>query len=38
MLAARVPEVCAERPGFDRTAFHEAFDRQVVGFFERTLR
>jgi predicted dienelactone hydrolase len=38
MLAQRVPDVCAERPGFDRTAFHEAFDRQVVAFFERTLR
>jgi predicted dienelactone hydrolase len=37
-LVARAPEVCVERPGFDRTAFHEAFDRQVVEFFERTLR
>ena len=27
LMAQRVPDVCAERPGFDRTAFHEAFDR-----------
>lgn len=38
MMAARAPDVCVERPGFDRAAFHEAFDRQVVQFFERTLR
>jgi hypothetical protein len=25
-------------PGFDRLAFHRAFNSQVVGFFERTLR
>jgi predicted dienelactone hydrolase len=38
MMATHVPDLCAERPGFDRVAFHEAFDRQVVQFFERTLR
>jgi predicted dienelactone hydrolase len=38
LMAQRAPDVCVERPGFDRTAFHEAFDRQVVQFFERTLR
>ncbi|MBV8684385.1 MAG: dienelactone hydrolase [Caulobacteraceae bacterium] len=37
MAAHAPPEICAERPGFDRTAFHDAFDAQVVQFFERTL-
>jgi predicted dienelactone hydrolase len=36
-LAKSVPEICASRPGFDRTAFHEQFDRDVVRFFEKTL-
>lgn len=31
------PEICASRPGFDRTAFHESFDADVVRFFQRTL-
>ncbi len=31
------PEICASRPGFDRAAFHEDFDADVVGFFQRTL-
>ena len=37
-LARRVPEICTSRPGFDRTAFHAAFDASVVAFFNRTLR
>lgn len=37
-LAKAVPDICEERPGFDRAAFHTAFDRDVVAFFERTLR
>jgi predicted dienelactone hydrolase len=36
-LARNVPEICAERPGFDRTAFHAEFNAAVVRFFERTL-
>jgi predicted dienelactone hydrolase len=30
-------DICASRPGFDRAAFHAEFDRDVVGFFEKTL-
>ena len=36
-LAKAVPMICAERPGFDRTAFHAQFNQAVVAFFERTL-
>jgi predicted dienelactone hydrolase len=36
-LAAAAPEICVERPGFDRAAFHAEFDAAVVAFFERTL-
>jgi predicted dienelactone hydrolase len=36
-MKARDPDVCAERPGFDRAAFHADFDRDVVAFFEKTL-
>jgi predicted dienelactone hydrolase len=36
-MAARNPEICASRPGFDRAAFHAAFDDAVVAFFEKTL-
>jgi predicted dienelactone hydrolase len=37
-LATRVPAICTSRPGFDRAAFHERFDQDVVAFFTRTLR
>jgi predicted dienelactone hydrolase len=37
-LAANVPEICQSRPGFDRAAFHAAFDRDVVAFFQKALR
>ena len=37
VLAKRAPEICAERTGFDRTAFHAQFNAAVVRFFERTL-
>jgi predicted dienelactone hydrolase len=37
-LAKAAPEICLSRPGFDRAAFHADFDREVVGFFDRTLR
>jgi hypothetical protein len=36
-MKARAPDVCVERPGFDRAAFHADFDRDVVAFFEKTL-
>lgn len=36
-LAQRAPEICASAPGFDRAGFHAAFDRDVVGFFVKTL-
>jgi predicted dienelactone hydrolase len=36
-LAHVAPEICEEHDGFDRTAFHRAFDKEVVGFFEKTL-
>jgi len=36
-LRKYAPFICVSRPGFDRTAFHEAFDREVVRFFQRTL-
>ena len=31
------PDICIERPGFDRAAFHAAFDDAVVRFFKKTL-
>lgn len=37
-LTQLAPNICAERPGFDRTAFHARFNAAVVGFFRRTLR
>jgi predicted dienelactone hydrolase len=36
-LAKRVPAICASEPGFDRAAFHEQFDRDVVAFFAQKL-
>lgn len=37
-LAKVVPVICQSAPGFDRAAFHAEFNRDVVGFFKRTLR
>ena len=37
-LAKAAPEICVSRPGFDRAAFHADFDREVVAFFDRTLK
>ncbi|MBC6982191.1 dienelactone hydrolase family protein [Caulobacter sp. 17J80-11] len=31
------PMLCRDPEGFDRTAFHKSFNRQVVAFFDRTL-
>jgi predicted dienelactone hydrolase len=36
-LAKVAPEICVSRPSFDRAAFHETFNREVVAFFQRTL-
>ena len=36
-LAHVAPIICTSEAGFDRTAFHRAFDAAVVAFFERTL-
>jgi predicted dienelactone hydrolase len=33
-LAARVPEICRDPQGFDRTAFHREFNAAVVAFFK----
>lgn len=36
-LRAAAPPICASEPSFDRSAFHEDFNRQVVRFFTATL-
>jgi predicted dienelactone hydrolase len=36
-LAAVVPQICQEPDGFDRTAFHVLFNREVVRFFKTKL-
>lgn len=37
-LATHVPAICTSKRGFDRAAFHERFDHDIVAFFTRTLR
>jgi predicted dienelactone hydrolase len=37
-LATRMPAICTSKPGFDRAAFHERFDHDIVAFFKRTLQ
>jgi predicted dienelactone hydrolase len=37
-LAQAAPAICAPTPGFDRAAFHEAFNLDVVRFFQLHLR
>jgi predicted dienelactone hydrolase len=37
-LAAAAPAICAPTPGFDRAAFHQHFNREVVRFFRESLR
>ena len=34
-LAEVAPEICRDAPGFDRVAFHQMFNAQVVQFFQR---
>ncbi len=36
-LRKYAPNICVSRPGFDRTAFHQTFDREVVRFFKEKL-
>jgi len=36
-MRKNAPQICVSRPGFDRAAFHDRFNREVVGFFVRTL-
>jgi predicted dienelactone hydrolase len=37
LLRQIAPAICVSRPGFDRTAFHQTFNDEVVRFFEQTL-
>ena len=37
ILKRNAPIICPSRTGFDRAAFHEGFNREVVAFFKRTL-
>lgn len=37
-MAAAAKDICTDRPGFDRVAFHRGFDEEVVGFFEARLK
>lgn len=36
-LAKVAPDICRERPGFDRARFHQRFDAEVVRFFKAKL-
>ncbi|WP_370152045.1 alpha/beta hydrolase family protein [Ferrovibrio sp.] len=36
-LAARLPELCVDAPGFDRVAFHRDFNAAVTAFFRQHL-
>ncbi len=36
-LAGSQPEICRDQDGFDRAAFHRAFDAEVVAFFRQHL-
>ncbi|GAA0643897.1 alpha/beta hydrolase family protein [Brevundimonas lenta] len=36
-MAAQIPALCRSKPGFDRAAFHETFNREVVRFFSETI-
>jgi predicted dienelactone hydrolase len=37
-LRAAAPEICQDAPGFDRAAFHRAFNKAVVRFFNGELK
>jgi predicted dienelactone hydrolase len=36
-LAAQLPQICADAPGFDRTAFHRQFNADALAFFRTQL-
>ena len=36
-MESAMPDICRDGPGFDRTAFHSAFNADVVSFFKRYL-
>ena len=36
-LAQAAPMICKSQAGFDRSAFHESFNKAVVGFFQANL-
>ena len=36
-LAAAAPIICAATPGFDRAAFQDGFNREIIRFFSQTL-
>lgn len=38
LMARKRPDICTSSPGFDRAAFHEQFNAEVVQFFRATLR
>jgi predicted dienelactone hydrolase len=38
LLRQVAPVICVSRPGFDRVAFHQTFNDEVVRFFDRTLK
>jgi predicted dienelactone hydrolase len=38
MLRQFAPMICVSRPGFDRAAFHQTFNAEVVRFFKETLK
>jgi predicted dienelactone hydrolase len=38
LLRQVAPVICVSRPGFDRVAFHQSFNAEVVRFFKQTLK
>jgi len=38
MLRQFAPMICVSRPGFDRAAFHQTFNAEVVRYFKETLK
>jgi predicted dienelactone hydrolase len=38
VMARKRPDICTSLPGFDRAAFHEQFNAEVVRFFRATLQ
>jgi predicted dienelactone hydrolase len=38
ILAKSAPEICANPPGFDRTAFLQGFHQSVIAFYQDKLR